>query len=92
MYSKTYGAWVRAGIDAWSLGVEASAVVGLRMAKLAAGGTAASSEAELMVAEKFQSVMMVAAGSLGLTPLGGTKQAIEHYRRKVAANRRRLSR
>lgn len=92
MYSKTYGAWVHAGFDAWSLGVEALAVVGLRMAKLAAGGTAASSEAELMVAEKVQSAMMVAAGSLGLTPLGGTQQAIKHYRRKVAANRWRLSR
>lgn len=57
MYGKLYGGWLKAGMDAWSLGAEASAVIALRMAKL-----------------------------------GATRKTLSHYRRKVGANRRRLSR
>ena len=92
MYSKAYGAWLRAGMDAWSLGLEASAVVALRTAKLAAGGEAASREAELMVAEKVRAAAELQLALIGATPLGGPKKALRHYRGKVAANRRRLSR
>ena len=96
MNSKASGAWFRAGVDAWSLGFEASTVIGLRMAKLAAGGAAASDEAELMVAEKLRAGLelqtQLAMAPFGLTPLRGTQQALKHYRGKVAANRKRLSR
>ncbi len=96
MYDKALGAWFRAGMDFWSLGLESSAVIGLRIAKISAGGDAGSKEAMLMVAEKMQSTADLAAdlmtGRLGATPLSGTTGVVRHYRRKVAANRRRLTR
>jgi hypothetical protein len=82
-------------MDAWTLGFEASAVIGLRTLKLAAGGRAAEAEAERMVAEKVQSALTLQqralAGGLGLNPAGAAAKALAHYRRKVRANRRRLS-
>jgi len=50
MYDNPFAAWTRAGMDAWSLGIDASAVVGLRMLKLTAGDQAAIAESRLMVA------------------------------------------
>ena len=96
MSSKLYGPWFRAGMDAWSLGLEASSVIGMRMAKLAAGGDAARREGELMVSEKVRAGLELQAelalSPFSATPLGTTQKALKHYRRKVAANRRRLSR
>lgn len=46
--------WFRIGLGAWSLGVEASLVVGLRTMTLAMGGAAARAEANRMVAEKIE--------------------------------------
>lgn len=92
MHGKAYGAWLRAGMDGWMLGMEASSVIALRMAKLAAGGEAAAREAQLMIAEKVQAGIELQSALLGTTPLGGTRKAIKHYRRKVGANRRRLTR
>ena len=86
--------WLRVGWGAWSLGLEASSVIGLRLAKIAAGGAAGEAETRLMVAEKVDAGMalQVAAltGGLGYTPLSATAGAVSHYRRKVRANRRRL--
>ena len=90
MKRSTYSSWMQAGFDAWALGLESSTVIGLRMAKLAAGGEAASAEAALMVSEKVQASQEIALGAFGLTPLAGTQKTLRHYRRKVAANRRRL--
>jgi hypothetical protein len=96
MYGKLYGAWLKAGIDAWTLGAEASMVIGLRMAKVATGGSAAATEADLMVSEKVQAAWelqtQLLTAPLGMTPLGATRKTISHYRRKVGANRRRLTR
>ena len=81
-------------MDAWALGMEASTVVGLRVAKMAMGGAAAGDEAQRMVSEKIQSTLELQAalmtGRLGTTPLAGTQKVLRHYRRKVKANRRRL--
>ena len=38
--------WLGIGFDAWSLGFEASAVIGLRALKIAQGGVAGQAEAE----------------------------------------------
>lgn len=92
MFSKAHGAWLRAGMDAWSLGLEASTVVGLRVAKLAAGGGAACEEAQLMFVEKVRAGVELQAALIGKTPLTGTQKALRHYRGKVAANRKRLTR
>jgi hypothetical protein len=87
--------WVGIGFDAWSLGFEASAVIGLRALKIAQGGAAGQAEAERMVSEKVDAAMALQTraltGGLGVTPASATARTIAHYRRKVRANRRRLS-
>ena len=86
--------WVRASFDAWSLGLEASSVIALRMFKIGAGGAAAEAEMRRMVSEKIDSGVaiqaMAMAGGLGLTAHGAARKTLAHYRRKVRANRRRL--
>lgn len=96
MYDNPYAAWTRAGMDAWSLGVDVSAVVGLRMLKLAAGDRAAIGQSRLMVAEKTTAALELQVELMRkpftLTMLQGTQQALRHYQCKVAGNRRRLAR
>jgi hypothetical protein len=86
--------WLRLGFDAWSLGVEASSVVGLRTMKLALGGAAADAESRRMVEEKVRAGLewqsMALTGGLGLTPHRAAAKTLMHYRRKVRANQRRL--
>jgi hypothetical protein len=87
--------WLRTGFDAWSLGIEASAVIGLRLLKIGVGGPAATAEARQMVNEKIESGFalqsMALAGCLGGTAHGFTTKTLAHYRLKVRANRRRLA-
>ena len=86
--------WVGLSLDAWALSAEASAVIGLRMMKLVAGGVAAEAEAQRMVSEKVEAALALQAlalrGGLGVTTHGAAAKSIAHYRRKVRANRRRL--
>lgn len=87
--------WARLGFDMMTLGLEASSVVALRMLQFGAGGPRAAAEAELMVAEKvraaaeLQTKAWVAAMTGAALPT--PRAAVAHYRRKVRANRRRLS-
>lgn len=87
--------WIRLTLDAWGLGLEASSVIGLRVLKLAAGGAAAQAEAVRMVSEKAEAgaalQAMALSGALGPTAHGAAAKTLKHYRRKVRANRRRLS-
>ncbi len=87
--------WLRVGLDAWSLGAESSAVIGLRLMKFAAGGPAADLEARRMVSEKMEAGLALSTlaltGGLGATPHGAAARTVAHYRRRVRANRRRLS-
>ena len=46
--------WFRAGLQAWSLGLEASSVIALRTLKMATGGVAADAEGRRMVSEKIE--------------------------------------
>lgn len=82
-------------LDTWALGFEASTVIGLRMMKLAAGGAAAQAEAQLMVGEKVAAgitlPMLAITGHLGASPPAIASGSLTHLRRKVRANRRRLS-
>ena len=86
--------WLSLTLDAWSLGMEASTVIGLRTMKLAAGGPAAEAEAVLMVSEKIEASLdlqhRAMTGGLGLTPPEAVAHTLTHFRRKVRANRRRL--
>ncbi len=87
--------WLRLGFDAWSLGLESSAVIGLRAMKMAAGGPAAEAEGLRMVSEKVDAAIAVQTlaltGGLGATPHRAAARTLAHYRRKVRANRRRLA-
>ncbi|WP_293362209.1 hypothetical protein [Phenylobacterium sp.] len=85
---------MRLGLNAWALGLESSAVIGLRTLKIAAGGAEAEAETRRMVSEKIDSVlalqMLALTGGLGATPHRAATRTVAHYRRKVRANRRRL--
>ena len=71
------------------LGLESNRVIGLRMAKLMRGGKAAQREAQLMVSEKI-----LAAAKAGKSLMAGASgdKIVAQYRRRVAANAKRLSR
>ncbi len=91
-----YAAWLKLTSDSCRLGLEAQAVIGLRLARLARGDLAAVVEANRMVSEKMVAaaeVQMKAASAM-LTGDGHAIPArtVSHYRRKVRANRRRLGR
>jgi hypothetical protein len=87
--------WIGVGLDAWALGVESSAVIGLRTVKIALGGAAGAAEAERMVSEKIDAAIalqtLAMTGALGFSPAGAASKTLTHYRRKVRANRRRLA-
>jgi hypothetical protein len=94
--TRTKSPWLRIGFDAWSLGLEASSVIGLRTLRIAAGGAVGEAEARRMISEKVGAAVELQADLLsampGMTAAGATAKALSHYRRKVRANRRRLSR
>jgi hypothetical protein len=88
--------WMKLTMEAAEMAFEAQAVIGLRMLKLAAGGAAAEAEAGRMVSEKIIAATMAQAEMAGALLTGqaahrGPGRALAHYRRKVKANRRRLS-
>jgi hypothetical protein len=93
---RSHNPWLRLGFDAWALGAEAATVMTLRSMKIAAGGAAADAEAKRMVSEKVEAAqalgVLAMTGALGFTAPGVVDKSIKHYRRKVKANRRRLSR
>ena len=75
--------------DLAMLAVESQQVIWLRSMRLAGGGAKASAEARRMVSEKLTAAAQAAAGAvLGDSPARTAKR----YRKKVRANRRRLSR
>jgi hypothetical protein len=75
-------------LHAVALAFESNHVIALRLAKLAAGGSPARAEASRMVSEKISE-----AWGAGLTLMAGGSGAkvIAQYRKRVAANSRRLS-
>ena len=70
------------------LALEANAVIGLRLIKIAHGGVDAAHEVNLMVQEKVD-----AAAEAMTTLLGGGRigTVLAGYRRRVAVNAQRLS-
>jgi hypothetical protein len=86
--------WSRIGFSAWSLGLEASSVIALRMLKIASGGKDSEAEARRMINEKIEAGLSLQTkaltGGLGLTPQSAATKTLAHYQSKVRANRRRL--
>lgn len=80
--------------DSWAMGIQASAVIGLRAVRIAAGGAEAAAEAQLMVTEKIDAAMelqwLAATGALGTDFERAAARSLRHVSRKVRANRRRL--
>ena len=70
------------------LAVEANHVVGLRTMKLMRGGRGARREAKLMISEKID-----AAAKAGASLMAGASgdEIVRQYRKRVAANAKRLS-
>lgn len=88
-----YGPWMRASTEFWLLGIEAWSVMALRMMKIAGGGPRGEAEFGRMFTEKMTAAAELQArltGGMSLTPLDGARTTIRHYRRKVAANSKRL--
>jgi hypothetical protein len=87
--------WMSLATDGALLAYDAAAVVGLRLMRLAALDARAASEAWLMVEEKWESAAQLQwramTGELGTKPLEVASASLTHLSRKVAANRRRLS-
>ena len=81
--------WFDLSLNTALLGLETQRVVGLRLMKLAAGGTAGQAEAQLMVTEK---VAAFAGAAMTLAVGGSAGKVIHRYRKHVQANERRLSR
>jgi hypothetical protein len=88
--------WLSFGWRAWQVGLEAQSVIALRMLRLATGGARAKAEASRMVTEKI-----LAAGEAQMAAASaatrGNKQhvaagkALNVYKKRIRANRRRLS-
>ena len=84
-----FGAWGKLCYDAAMLALESQAVIGLRLARLAGGGTAAQAEMQRMVSEK----VYAAGETLVLLATGGsTAEVVDGYRQKVHQNWQRLQR
>jgi hypothetical protein len=87
--------WLSLSFNAWQAGLEAQQVIGLRLAKLAGGGNSVVVETTRMTSEKLyalweaQTVAAIAAltGKSGLIP----SRTLALYRRKMRANRKRLT-
>ena len=83
-----------AGAGAWLM-LEAQHVIALRIAKLAKGGPAAQAEVRRMVAEKvaagIHAAGMFSAAVARGRPQQGSDAVVRMLRRRVRANRKRLS-
>jgi hypothetical protein len=83
-------------LDAFALSLEAQQVIALRMAKFAMGADPGGHEARRMVAEKASAAVEAHVGLVRALATGDVADApgrtLALYRRKVRANRRRLSR
>ncbi|KQM21348.1 hypothetical protein [Novosphingobium sp. Leaf2] len=85
--------WMRLANDGYALWAESMVVMGMRTADLMTGKGSAQ-ENLLMVSEKMQAgaelAVMLATSGL-TTPEQSAHKAVRHYRKRVRANRRRLS-
>ncbi|WP_315759864.1 hypothetical protein [Sphingomonas sp. Y38-1Y] len=90
----SYADWAMLGLQTWMLGLEASAVIATRLHGFAWQTPGSDREATRMVSEKMTALMELQwrfmTGGMGSTPLAASQRTVQHYRRKVAANRRRL--
>jgi len=92
-----FNAWFLLACDAAQLGFEAQTVIALRLARLATGGASARREVQRMVSEKAAAVVEAQIATIGAPATGQksvrvAKKVLRIYKKRVRANRRRLSR
>ena len=92
-----FNPWLALSLKALQMGVEAQSVIALRMLRLATGGARMEAEASRMVTEKVaaateaQAVATVSALTGG-SPHVAASKALGVVKKRVRANKRRLSR
>ena len=92
-----YNPWLGLAFKAIELGIEAQSVIALRVMRLAAGGARGRAEASRMVAEKV-GALAEAQTAAAAAILTGRRQKVvagkvlNTYKKRVRANRRRLTR
>ncbi len=89
--------WLLVGLKAMQIAIEAQSVIALRMLRLAAGGARMEAEAYRMVTEKVVAAAEAQAAAAAAVIRGQSNHAaaakgLNVYKRRVRANRRRLSR
>lgn len=81
--------------DLFAFSTDAAAVIAMRCARIAKGGTAGQAEARLMVTEKLEALAHVQwgllTGAFGFSPDSMARGVMTHYADGVQANRRRLN-
>ena len=92
-----FNPWLALGFKAVQLGAEAQSVIALRMLRLAAGGSRREAEVTRMVTEKVTAaaeaqVAAAAAAISGRPQHVVANKALKVLKRRVRANKRRLSR
>jgi hypothetical protein len=80
--------WMNYSYQAAMMGWDCHRVIGMRLARISAGGPTAGSEAMLMVNEKVAAVVLA---GITLASGGSHDKVLRNYRRVVKANIRRLS-
>ena len=93
--SRKQPSWLRLSLNLWQASLEAQQVIGLRLAMLMSGSQAAPAELSRMVPEKMAAALEAqqAAANAALTGNAALipSRTIALYRRKMRANRKRLS-
>ncbi len=89
--------WLDLTFKAMAMGMEAQSVIALRLLRLAAGGARGESEARRMVAEKMTALVEAQTAATAALMNGGKHhvaagKALNAVRKRVRANKRRLSR
>ena len=89
--------WFALTLKAIQLGIDAQNVMALRMMRLASGGTRAQNEMTRMVIEKATAAAEAQVAAVGAAVAGNKDhviagKALNVIRKRVGANRRRLSR
>jgi|SRR5579862_4392630 len=92
-----WNSWLALSAQAALLGWEAQRVIALRLIRIAAGGARGRAEAQCMVTEKVAAAVEAHAAAVSGAIEGGTgrrtgKKVLAVYKKRIRANRRRLSR
>jgi hypothetical protein len=89
--------WLTLSFKAFQLGIEAQSVVALRMMRLASGGAGTRVEMGRMIQEKAAAIAEAQFAATAAAVAGNKDhviagKALKVFRKRVRANRRRLSR